>query len=132
VSSVGSLTGDRGFVGTIDYVPPEQIQGGAVDSRTDVYSLGCVLFECLAGTRPFERESELVAIHAEAPRVNHDWKVKPNGQLAGRNTCQAQTGDILKPCAHELRCVISAPNYGIEVLQLFESDQGRDLHHFCV
>ena len=64
VSSVSSLTGDRGFVGTIDYVPPEQIQGGAVDSRTDVYSLGCVLFECLAGARPFERESELSVIFA--------------------------------------------------------------------
>jgi hypothetical protein len=64
VSSVSSLTGDRGFVGTIDYVPPEQIHGGAIDSRTDVYSLGCVLFECLAGSRPFERESELSVVFA--------------------------------------------------------------------
>jgi serine/threonine protein kinase len=64
VSSVSSLTGERGFVGTIDYVPPEQIQGGAIDSRTDVYSLGCVLFECLAGARPFERESELSVVFA--------------------------------------------------------------------
>jgi hypothetical protein len=64
VSSVSSLTGERGFVGTIDYVPPEQIQGGAIDSRTDVYSLGCVLFECLAGARPFERESELAVVFA--------------------------------------------------------------------
>ena len=46
VSSVSSLTGERGFVGTIDYVPPEQIQGGTIDGRADVYSLGCVLFEC--------------------------------------------------------------------------------------
>jgi predicted Ser/Thr protein kinase len=63
-SSVSSLTGDRGFVGTIDYVPPEQIQGGAVDARADVYSLGCVLFECLAGVRPFDRESELSVVFA--------------------------------------------------------------------
>ena len=46
LSSVSSLTGERGFVGTIDYVPPEQIEGGIIDPRTDVYSLGCVLFEC--------------------------------------------------------------------------------------
>ena len=58
VSSVSSLTGERGFVGTIDYVAPEQISGGgAIDRRTDVYSLGCVLFECLTGARPFERDS---------------------------------------------------------------------------
>jgi len=53
VSSVSSLTGERGFVGTIDYVPPEQIEGASLDGRADLYSLGCVLYECLAGERPF-------------------------------------------------------------------------------
>ena len=73
VSSVSSLTGDRGFVGTIDYVPPEQIEGGTVDGRADVYSLGCVLYECLAGVRPYERDSELSVVFAHLneppPRV---------------------------------------------------------------
>jgi len=64
VSSVSSLTGERGFVGTIDYVPPEQIEGGTIDGRADVYSLGCVLFECLAGARPFDRDSELSVVFA--------------------------------------------------------------------
>jgi hypothetical protein len=64
VSSVSSLTGDRGFVGTIDYVPPEQIHGNPVDERSDLYSLGCVLFECLVGAKPFERESELSVVFA--------------------------------------------------------------------
>jgi tRNA A-37 threonylcarbamoyl transferase component Bud32 len=64
VSSVRSLTGDRGFVGTIDYVPPEQIEGGHIDGRADVYSLGSVLYECLAGARPFDRESELSVVFA--------------------------------------------------------------------
>lgn len=70
LSSVSSLTGDRGFVGTIDYVPPEQIAGGSIDRRADVYSLGCVLYECLTGERPFERETELALVYAhlnEAP-----------------------------------------------------------------
>ena len=74
VSSVSSLTGERGFVGTIDYVPPEQIEGGTIDGRADVYSLGCVLFECLAGERPFDRESELSVVFAHLneppPRVS--------------------------------------------------------------
>jgi serine/threonine-protein kinase len=73
VSSVSSLTSDRGFVGTIDYVPPEQIESGTVDARADVYSLGCVLYECLAGSRPFDRDSELSVLFAHLndppPRV---------------------------------------------------------------
>ena len=73
VSSVSSLTGDRGFVGTLDYVPPEQIAGQPVDGRADVYSLGCVIYECLTGERPFERESELALVYAHLndapPRV---------------------------------------------------------------
>jgi predicted Ser/Thr protein kinase len=64
VSSVSSLTGDRGFVGTIDYVSPEQVAGGPIDRRADVYSLGCLLFECLAGVRPYERDSELSVVFA--------------------------------------------------------------------
>lgn len=64
VSSASSLTGDRGVIGTIDYIPPEQIEGGSIDGRADVYSLGCVLFECLAGMKPFDRESELSVVFA--------------------------------------------------------------------
>jgi tRNA A-37 threonylcarbamoyl transferase component Bud32 len=77
VASVGSLTGDRGFVGTIDYVSPEQIEGGPLDGRADVYSLGCVLYECLAGVRPFERESELAVVFAhlnEQPPCLSRWR----------------------------------------------------------
>src|SRR3954449_6086626 len=60
------------MVGTVDYVSPEQIRGDAVDGRADVYSLGCVLFECLTGEVPFSRASEVSVIYAhledEPPR----------------------------------------------------------------
>jgi hypothetical protein len=74
LSSASSITSDRGIVGTIDYIPPEQIEGGEIDGRADVYSLACVLFECLAGSRPFDRESELSVVfahlNAPPPRVS--------------------------------------------------------------
>ncbi|WP_405486378.1 serine/threonine-protein kinase [Streptomyces sp. NBC_00096] len=44
------------FVGTIDYMAPEQISGRPVDGRCDVYSLACVVYESLAGGPPFERD----------------------------------------------------------------------------
>jgi serine/threonine protein kinase len=40
-------------VGSMDYMAPEQIRGDDVDARTDVYSLGCVVAECLSGKAPF-------------------------------------------------------------------------------
>jgi streptogramin lyase len=67
--SVSGLTETGQFVGTIDYVAPEQIQGLAVDRRADVYSLGCVLYECLAGEPPFRRGQEVAVIwaHVQEP-----------------------------------------------------------------
>ena len=63
--------GDAGqMVGTIDYVAPEQIRGDAVDGRADVYSLACLLYECLTGEVPFSRSNEMALIFAhleEAP-----------------------------------------------------------------
>ena len=60
----GALTQTGQFVGTVDYVAPEQIEGRTVDARTDVYSLACVLFECLTGSVPFERDSQVAALYA--------------------------------------------------------------------
>jgi YVTN family beta-propeller protein len=56
-------------LGTPDYVAPEQIRGEELDGRADVYSLGCLLYECLTGEPPFSRDSEaaLLFAHLEEP-----------------------------------------------------------------
>jgi streptogramin lyase len=62
--SGSGITKSGQFVGTIDYVAPEQIRSDPVDGTTDVYSAGCVLYECLTGEPPFVRDSEVAVMFA--------------------------------------------------------------------
>ncbi|MFD8786544.1 serine/threonine-protein kinase [Kitasatospora sp. NPDC059599] len=62
--SLSGLTSVGQIVGTLDYAAPEQISGKPLDGRCDQYSLGCVVFEMLAGTPPFRRESDLALLWA--------------------------------------------------------------------
>ena len=64
ISSQTALTARGQFVGTVHYVAPEQIEGGEVDARTDVYALACVAYHSLAGRVPFERDSEISVVYA--------------------------------------------------------------------
>ena len=58
-----------GWVGTLGYVAPEQIRGGRVDARTDVYALGCLLVFALTGKAPYVGESDEATLwaHLNAP-----------------------------------------------------------------
>ena len=58
------LTQAGDVVGTIHYTAPEQIEGRDVTARSDVYSLGCVLYHCLTGRMPYERDTDVAVIYA--------------------------------------------------------------------
>ncbi|HEV2499226.1 MAG TPA: serine/threonine-protein kinase [Terriglobia bacterium] len=65
------LTRTGTTVGSLFYISPEQLSGGALDARSDLYSLGIAMYEIVTGKRPFEGKSEysLMAAHLnEAPR----------------------------------------------------------------
>jgi serine/threonine-protein kinase len=76
--STTGLTRTGQYVGTIAYVAPEQIRSEAVDGRTDIYSLGCVFYECLTGERPFSREADAAVLlaHLTEPPP-HPHSVRP-------------------------------------------------------
>ncbi len=52
------------FLGTLDYAAPEQIRGERMGAGVDIYALGCVLYECLAGRPPFAKDTDVAVVHA--------------------------------------------------------------------
>ena len=79
LGSHSGLTSTGHFIGTLSYAAPEQIEGKTVDHRADIYALGCVLYEMLAGTPPFVRDNDLAVlwahVHDDPP---HLTSVRPN------------------------------------------------------
>jgi ABC-type transport system substrate-binding protein/serine/threonine protein kinase len=73
-SSFDRLTKTGSVVGTISYLSPEQVRGEEVDGRSDLYSLGTLLYECLAASPPFsgEMQSVLYRITHEIPQPLHE------------------------------------------------------------
>jgi TolB-like protein/Flp pilus assembly protein TadD len=87
------LTATGTIMGTASYMSPEQIRGESVDQRTDIWSFGCVLFEMLAGVRPFDRDSSpdtLIAILKEEV----DMAALPNGTPMSIHT-------LVRRCLHK-------------------------------
>ena len=91
----GAQAGEGRSVGTPAYLAPEQIEGTPVDGRADVYSLGCVLFECLTGSVPYHRASRLAAAWA------HLEEEPPSASELGSNLPEALDAVIRKALAKE-------------------------------
>ena len=68
-TSKSGLTKTGTFMGTVDYVAPEQIKGEVVDGRTDEYSLACVVYQCLTQDVPFEKDTDIATMfsHLQDP-----------------------------------------------------------------
>ena len=115
VTDDGELVpGQEQLLGTIEYVAPEQIRGEEVDGRADVYSLGCLLYECLAGEPPYPHASDAAVLFAhlqeEPPTLPGLEQVLPRA-LAKSPDDRYQTGRELVEAARDA-LGLAAPHRG--------------------
>jgi YVTN family beta-propeller protein len=120
----GSLSGVSvagEIVGTLEYVAPEQITGDPLDERADVYSLGCVLYECLTGQSPFPRATDVALLWAhvheeptppskarpELPKELNTVLARALAKEPGRRYRSA--GELIAATRSALRLVDAAP-----------------------
>ena len=90
-ASRAELTGEGTVFGTVAYMSPEQARGGKVDARSDVFSLGVVLYEMLTGDRPFKGSSSVDIISS----ILRDW---PSPVTELRADLPPHVGRILRRC----------------------------------
>ena len=113
------LTRTGQFLGTLDYIAPEQLEGGEVDGRADQYALACSAFELLAGAPPFQREQAMAVMYAhvsEPPPLLASWRpdLPPAaGQVLARALAKAPAGRYgsCREFADALRASLRLPPY---------------------
>ena len=111
------LTAEGSILGTLPYMSPEQVEGREADARSDIFSFGVVLYELIAGTRPFagETQANLVAsILKEEPRPLFELQPRtPRGLAEVVRTCLEKDPDkrwqSARDVKHALRLVAAPP-----------------------
>jgi serine/threonine protein kinase len=98
-----SQTATGQICGSPLYMSPEQCMGGKIDQRTDIYSLGCTLFECLTGVPPFKGETGLATVFMhQTERVPALNDVNPAGHYpAGLDNLLARMLDKIPGQRHQ-------------------------------
>jgi len=94
ITSGGNLTTTGQFLGTPNYMAPEQIKGAPVDGRTDIFSLGICLYECLTRRKPFGGDSltsiSYKIVHENFPPLNEINPQIPDGYSEIVSHCLAK------------------------------------------
>ncbi len=123
-----SITQSGMVMGTVGYMSPEQVEGVIVQPASDIFSFGCILYECATRKRPFQSEMAIDTMHkimfSEPPRLaTHDPDVPDDLQEIVDLCLMKQPGDryaSIRDVASALRRFIGAP-----VPQSASGSQGR-------
>ena len=92
----GVLTEAGMMVGTSGYMSPEQARGLRIDRRTDIFSFGCVTYECLTGTRAFDAPSAVERMH----RVIRD---EPAPLTRGATDVSPELASLVRKCLRKIQ-----------------------------
>ena len=116
-ASESGLTSAGEWVGTLDYVAPEQLRGDHVDGRADVYALGAVLYETLTGQVPFPRDDDVAKLWAhisDSPPVATDIAPDVPRRLAGvaRRAMEKDADDRFDSASDMGRAALAAVPFG--------------------
>jgi len=106
---LGGVSTETGqVVGTFAYLAPEQIRGEAVDARTDCYALACVLYECLAGSPPFRRQTEAETLWAHMQEEPPPLRGYPELAPVLRKALAKEKDERFESCGDFLAAAASA------------------------
>jgi len=103
-TEVADKTSEGAVMGTVSYMSPEQVQGKAVDARSDIFSFGCIVYEAATRQRPFLAESNVEIMH----KILHE-KPRPVEEL--NPTVPAELRRVIR------RCLAKAPDQRLQSMK---------------
>jgi TolB-like protein/Tfp pilus assembly protein PilF len=109
--TMAAVTQHGTVVGTTAYMSPEQLRGQAVDGRTDIWAFGCLLFELLSGTRPFDGDTSsdlIAAILEKEPRWDRLPARTPAAVRKLLQRCLEKDAIVRLPDIAEARAVLDS------------------------
>src|SRR5688572_730433 len=116
-----ALTAEGSIMGTLPYMSPEQVEGHDADARSDIFAFGVVLYELIAGSRPFTGKTQanlVAAILKEEPRPLFEMQPRtPRGLAEMLRTCLEKDPEkrwqSARDVRHALRLIAAQPEPSI-------------------